>query len=112
MKLDITLPETDLRARNHLRYIIFCHKFHNISIVDLCNKSGLHYQQFKRAIKGESSYRSQTSVGQRLVDSLPWNVTEKMIQESLSLMDAIAEKLREFDKLQKTEKLQGGDSHE
>ncbi|KLA22671.1 hypothetical protein B4080_5541 [Bacillus cereus] len=43
---------------------------------------------------------------------MPWNVTEKMIQESLSLMDAIAEKLREFDKLQKTEKLQGGDSHE
>ncbi|KXY31203.1 MULTISPECIES: hypothetical protein [Bacillus] len=112
MKLDITLPETDLRARNHLRYIIFCHKFHNVSIVDLCNKSQLHYQQFKRAIKGESSYRSQTSVGQRLVASLPWDVTEEMIQESLQLLDDIAEKLKQFDKIQESEKLQGGDSHE
>ncbi|WP_000686943.1 hypothetical protein [Bacillus wiedmannii] len=112
MKIDITLPETDLRARDQLRYVIFCHRFHDISIVSLCNKAGLHYQQFKRAIYGESSYRSQCSVGQRLVDSLPRDVTEEMIQESLQLLDAIAEKLKEFDKLQENERLQGGDSHE
>lgn len=112
MKLDITLPDADIRARDHLRYIIFCNKFHNISIVDLCNKSGLHYQQFKRAIKGESSYRSQCSVASRLVAQLPWITSETMIQESLQLLDDIAEKLKQFDKLQESEKLQGGDSHE
>lgn len=112
MKIDITLPETDLRARDHLRYIIFCHKFHNISIVSLCNKAGLHYQQFKRAICGESSYRSQCSVGSRLVAQLPWMTSETMIKESLQLLDDIAEKLKQFDKLQESEKLQGGDSHE
>ncbi|PGZ58534.1 hypothetical protein COE58_22795 [Bacillus cereus] len=109
MKIDITLPATDIRARDHLRYIIFSHKFHNISIVDLCNKSGIHYQQFKRAIYGESSYRSQCSVGQRLVDSLPWITSETMIQESLQLLDDIAEKLKQFNKLQENEKLQGGE---
>ncbi|PEQ65681.1 hypothetical protein CN470_00925 [Bacillus cereus] len=109
MKIDITLAGADFRARDHLRYIIFCNKFHNISIVDLCNKAGLHYQQFKRAIKGESSYRSQCSVGSRLVAQLPWMTSEAMIQESLQLLDAIAEKLREFDKPQESEKLQGGE---
>ncbi|KXI60002.1 hypothetical protein SIL04_10070 [Bacillus cereus group sp. BfR-BA-00331] len=109
MKIDLTLPETDIRARDHLRYVIFCHKFHNISIVDLCHKANLHYKQFQRAICGESSYRNQSYVGQRLVDALPWDVTEEKIQESLSLMDAIAEKLKEFDKLQENEKLQGGE---
>lgn len=100
MKIDITLPETDLRARDHLRYIIFCHKFHNISIVSLCNKAGLHYQQFKRAICGESSYRSQCSVGSRLVAQLPWMTSETMIKESLQLLDDIADKLKQFEKLQ------------
>ncbi|MDA2255147.1 hypothetical protein ACTFRO_14685 [Bacillus cereus group sp. MYBK163-2] len=109
MKIDLTLPATDIQARDNLRYVIFCNKFHQISIVDLCHKAELHYKQFQRAICGESTYRSQSSVGQRLVDSLPWDVTEEMIQESLSLMDAIAEKLKQFDKLQEKEKLQGGE---
>lgn len=112
MKIDITLPATDIRARDNLRYIIFSHKFHQISIVDLCHKANLHYKQFQRAICGESSYRSQSSVGQRLVDALPWDVTEEMVQESLQLMDAIAEKLKQFDKLQENEKLRGGEPHE
>ncbi|PFU22899.1 hypothetical protein [Bacillus cereus] len=97
MKIDLNLPATDIRARDNLRYIIFCNKFHQISIVDLCHKANLHFKQFQRAICGESSYRNQSYVGQRLVDALPWDVTEEMIQESLSLMDAIAEKLKELD---------------
>ncbi|EOQ06080.1 hypothetical protein IKC_01062 [Bacillus cereus VD184] len=108
MKINITLPATDIRARDHLRYVIFANKFHNISIVDLCHKANLHFKQFQRAICGESSYRNQSYVGQQLVDALPWDVTEEMVQESLQLMDAIAEKLKEFDsKVNKD-----GESHE
>ncbi|MDO6629023.1 hypothetical protein Q4580_03805 [Bacillus thuringiensis] len=35
--------------------------------------------------------------------------SEAMIQESLQLLDDIAEKLKKFDKLQEKEKLQGGE---
>ncbi|EJS12678.1 hypothetical protein IKS_03675 [Bacillus cereus VDM062] len=106
MKIDITLPDTDLRARDHLRYILFCNKFHGISIVKLCEDAGLHFQQWKRAILGTSSYRSQCSVAHRLIERLPFKVTEDIIQESLTLMDAIADKLKEL------ESMKGGDMND
>ena len=98
MKIPLSLPQTDERIRKELRYLLFVQIFGDISMKGLCKQVGVQAKQLNRAYKGESSYRSQTSVALQLIAALPYQVTEELINEANTLLDAIEElSLRVFE---------------
>ncbi|MGF9851329.1 MULTISPECIES: hypothetical protein [Bacillus cereus group] len=98
MKVNVNLPETDERIRKHLRYLILVHIFNEtVKLPDLCQQNGILPRQLYRAFKGESSYRSQSSVAHTLIKALPYEVRESDIEQANYLLDLVCEYLLAAD---------------
>lgn len=90
MKIDLSLPNTDIRIKDRLRYLLLIHiAREDINLFEICRQNNIQVRSLHRAWRGEASYRTQCGIAHTLISSLPFQAKEDAIIQANYFLDLL-----------------------